>query len=128
MSDYLKMADVFKGVVICSHTDDEAVQELQKGDSAGSNFHLEDDGYWLATTEEHIKYAAHAINEHDELVSKLEITGQALIDSCSDVAKLKKEVERLSSINAELLNAIDDSVSSGDVNAVMVMRKKYITD
>ncbi|MGL5728837.1 MAG: hypothetical protein ACRCYD_13435 [Plesiomonas sp.] len=70
-NQYLTMTDAFRGKVYVAHTDHEAIQELEHGEDCGSNYHLADDGYWLATTKEHIEYAVHAIESHDELVREV---------------------------------------------------------
>ncbi|MGL5282001.1 MAG: hypothetical protein ACRC8W_09710 [Plesiomonas shigelloides] len=103
MSDYLDMGDVFS-LPVCADAD--LMYDCEIDSIADFS------GY-----KKHCRYAAHAINNHGILVS-----------ISMDVDALKSEVMRLSNENSELLNAIDDSVSSGDLNAVTLMRKKYITD
>lgn len=112
MSEYLKMADVFNDKFDASmlKVSPECVNE---------NY---DDG---VTPHDHIAYV---VKSHDVLVSKLEVTSQALIDSCADVVKLKKEIARLSSVNNEIIDAIDSAVSNEDMKPVREMRKKYIVD
>lgn len=117
MSEYLKMAEIldvesddFEVKLITALRDGHFVQDLDEDDSKIN------------------KLICHAVKHHDNLVSKLEVTAQALIDSCGDVVKLKKEIERLSSVNAEIIDAIDSAVSSEDMQPVRAMRKKYIVD
>lgn len=107
MGDYLKMSDVFHGDVICVHMSDEAVQELAHGDDCGNNFHLEDDRFWLASSEDHMKYAAHAINEHDNLVNKNEMLVDALKECRAFIDKshmmgISDKVDILNSIGSVL--------------------------
>ncbi|MGL5280221.1 MAG: hypothetical protein ACRC8W_00430 [Plesiomonas shigelloides] len=112
MIKYLSMAEVFNDKFDASmlKVNPECVKEPF------------DDG---VTPHDHIE---HAVKIHDELASNLEVTGQALIESCRDVVNLKKEIERLSLINAEILDSIDESVANNDLQAIALMRKKYITD
>lgn len=72
MKEYLKMSEVFEGEVKAVYLDGDAIDELVYGDGCGTNWTIEDSGYWLATTYEHARYAAHAINSHDELVAEVE--------------------------------------------------------
>lgn len=80
MTEYLKMADEFKGTVVCTYLGEDALQELTHGEDAGENYHLEDDAFWLATSKSHMEYAAHAINHHDSLVEENERLRKLLSD------------------------------------------------
>lgn len=75
---YLKMADVFDGVVSTSFIDDESINEMARGDGAGDYHVLQDDAYWMLIERNHAEYAAHAINSHDELVAEVERLRNAL--------------------------------------------------
>lgn len=112
MNDYLKIADVFNDKFDASmlKVNPECVNE---------NY---DDG---VTPHD---YIAHAVKSHDELVSEVELLRKRVSDSRGDVVKLKKEIERLSSVNAEIIDAIDSAVSSEDMQPVRAMRKKHIID
>lgn len=117
MAEYLKMADLF---------------DVDAKDFGVKFMTAMRDGHFVQDDDSDDSYAnkliLNAVKHHDALVSMLEITGQALLDSCADVVNLKKEINRLKQENAEILDAIDESVSCGDIAAVSVVRKKYITD
>lgn len=90
----MKMSDVFTGEVKPKHMDDEAIKELLAGEECGNDWALEDSTYWLATQEEHIKAAAHAINMHDQLVEKLKlVVGNSTVQST--IPDLCEEIETL---------------------------------
>ena len=69
--EYLKMADVFCEVKP-KYVDHMVINELVGGEESGSDWILEDAGYWMLTSKEQAEYAAHAINSHDELVAEVE--------------------------------------------------------
>lgn len=117
MDKYLKMADVFDGRVNVKHIDSACIHELKYGDESGSNYTLQDDGFWMLARKEHAKYAAHAINMHDELVAEVDMLTSSLNhansnhelferqyylekDKCED---LQAEVERLRGENEALM-------------------------
>lgn len=68
----MKMADNFAGKVVISLIEKEHIAEMGKDYLAGELFCLEDEGYWIASHENHMKAAAHAINCHDKLVEALQ--------------------------------------------------------
>ncbi|MGL5488903.1 MAG: hypothetical protein ACRDC6_21840 [Shewanella sp.] len=117
MGAQLKMSDLF------SVGDDDFGVKMMTALRDGHFIQLDNEDDSMAN-----KLICHAVENHDELSSNLEVTAQALIDSCRDVVNLKKEIERLSLINAEILDSIDESVANNDLQAVTLMRKKYITD
>lgn len=71
MKKYLKMVDVFSGVVAAKHMDNECIEEVVGGEDCGNCWTIKDDQHWIAVTKEHAEYAAHAINSHDELVAEV---------------------------------------------------------
>ena len=75
---YLKMADVFDGVVSTRLIDDESINEMARGDGAGDYHVMQDDAFWMLIDRHHAEYAAHAINSHDELVAENERLRTAL--------------------------------------------------
>lgn len=68
----MKMSDVFSGTVRVTPLEEEAITEITSGEDSGSDFALEDDNYWLISNENQMKYAAHAINTHDQLAEENE--------------------------------------------------------
>lgn len=107
--EYLKMVDVFVGDVKAKHIDEEAIAEIIHGDDSGNNWSIEDSKYWLATSHDHAKYAAHAINSHDELVAEVErLRAQikdAFIDGCQAGWDASGE-----GFNAEYCTMSDDKI------------------
>ncbi len=72
----IKMSEVFKGTVRCVYTSQEAIQEV----IGGEVFHLQDDEYHIASDEDHMRAAAHAINQHDKLVAENERLSLVVFD------------------------------------------------
>ena len=87
------MSDVFEGLVKAKYVDNEVIKELICGECSGTDFIIQDEDYWMATTKDHAEYAAKAINFHDDLVEM--------------VIKLKEFIDDRAASSSELELASD---------------------
>lgn len=100
------MSEVFELPVVGRHMDEESIGEITNGEGSGSDFHLEDGRHWMASTEEHIAHAAHAINMFDELVRSSEMLDhlcECVLEDRESSKPLKKIAFRLMRKNTEAL-------------------------
>ena len=86
---YVKMADLFCEVRP-KYVDHVVINEFVCGEESGSDWILEDAGYWMLTSKEQAEYAAHAINSHDELVAEVERLN-ALLECSREVIRFCNE-------------------------------------
>ena len=99
MKEYLKMSDVFNGSVL--HEQATAYTLKSKGFRCGEEVFVNDVWAGFNGHDEAAKYAAHAINSHDELVSKLDCAESTIY-----------EVERvLSEMQQNGIFGLDDVVA-----------------
>ena len=83
------MSDLFSGIVTPKHIDDEAIIEIRHGENSGNDWAIQDENYWLAVTEDHAKYASHAINYHDHLVDMVYKLAAFLDDRVSTAKEMQ---------------------------------------
>lgn len=102
MNEFLKMADVFNGVVKPNMPQSKQPANMERNDLAV--FKLKDDDYQFIITESSMEYAAHAINHHD-----------ALVDEAQALRQLVKEKdERIDALEHDLIDTqriINDGVN-----------------
>lgn len=92
MNEFLKMADVFSGVVKPNTIDGDALNNMVSDYPTGTHFHLEDDKHWIAITESHMAYAAHAINHHDALVDEVQQLRQLVKEKDERIDALERGI------------------------------------